>query len=187
MRTAADPRPLGVVIQTPIGPLRVECDAAGSAVTAIRFDGRPHDEDPVPGRLPPVLQQACRQLEEYFAGSRHEFTIALAPAGTDFQRAVWRQVAAIPWGQTLGYGEVAVRAGLSRAASRAVGAANGANPIPVVVPCHRVIGADGSLTGYAGGLARKAVLLRLEGALPREDPGTAQLMMDVDHLPTGRD
>lgn len=172
---------LGVVVDTPLGPLRVQCDPAGTAVTAILFDGRPHPDDPGPDRLPTVLAEACRQLDEYFSGARREFTLALAPAGTEFQRAVWRQVAAIRWGVTLSYGAVAARAGLSRNAARAVGAANGANPIPIVVPCHRVIGADGSLTGYAGGLARKRTLLQLEGVLTGAGAAeTAQLPLPFD-------
>lgn len=110
-------------------------------------------------------EPVARQLAEYFAGERRSFDLPLAPEGTEFQRAVWDALSAIPYGRTMGYGELA--RGLGRpAASRAVGRANGANPIPVIVPCHRVIGAQGDLTGYGGGLERKRFLLRLEGALP---------------------
>jgi methylated-DNA-[protein]-cysteine S-methyltransferase len=104
-----------------------------------------------------------RQLDEYFAGSRRSFDLPLAPAGTAFQSRVWDALARIPWGTTVTYGELAVRAGRPGAA-RAVGAAVGRNPISIVVPCHRVVGADGTLTGYAGGVDRKAFLLALEGA-----------------------
>jgi O-6-methylguanine DNA methyltransferase len=103
-----------------------------------------------------------RQLAEYFAGERREFALRLAPEGTPFERSVWDELLAIPFGETRSYGEIARAIGRPEA-SRAVGRANGANPIPIVVPCHRVIGANGSLTGFGGGLAAKARLLELEG------------------------
>ena len=103
-----------------------------------------------------------RQLDEYFAGSRRSFDLPLVPAGTPFQSRVWEALARIPWGTTVTYGELAARVGRPGAA-RAVGAAVGRNPISIVVPCHRVVGAGGALTGYAGGLDRKAFLLALEG------------------------
>lgn len=106
------------------------------------------------------------QLDEYFRGERRDFELALAPRGTDFQRSVWQELRRIPFGQTISYGELAERVGKrSATASRAVGQANATNPIAIVVPCHRVIGADGTLTGYAAGLSFKAKLLALEGAL----------------------
>jgi methylated-DNA-[protein]-cysteine S-methyltransferase len=111
----------------------------------------------------PVLRQAKRELAEYFAGRRTHFSVALDPQGTPFQRSVWRQIAKVRFGRTLSYGELARRAGHPGSA-RAAGAATGRNPIGVIVPCHRIMGADGSLTGYAGGLARKRALLALEGA-----------------------
>lgn len=123
-------------------------------------------------RLPPQtswtqaerqLDQACRQLDEYFGGQRRRFDLPLAPRGTAFQQAVWRALLEIPFGETRTYRQQAERIGRPTAI-RAVGTANGANPLAVIVPCHRVIGSDGSLTGYAGGLARKALLLELEGA-----------------------
>ncbi len=123
-------------------------------------------------RLPPQtswtqaerqLDQACRQLDEYFGGQRRRFDLPLAPRGTAFQQAVWRALLEIPFGETRSYRQQAERIGRPTAI-RAVGTANGANPLAVIVPCHRVIGSDGSLTGYAGGLARKALLLELEGA-----------------------
>lgn len=114
-----------------------------------------------PGRAAHVAVQ----IREYFAGQRTTFEIETDPSGTEFQRRVWHALATIPFGETQGYAELARRIG-SPTASRAVGRANGANPIPIVIPCHRVIGANGDLTGYGGGLERKEVLLRLEGALP---------------------
>jgi methylated-DNA-[protein]-cysteine S-methyltransferase len=111
----------------------------------------------------PLLLQAQRQLEEYFAGTRRTFTVKLDPSGTQFQNKVWNALRTIPFGETRSYGQIADQIG-SRKAVRAVGAANGRNPIPIIVPCHRVIGADGTLTGFAGGLALKARLLALEGA-----------------------
>ena len=109
----------------------------------------------------PVLRQAKRELSEYFAGKRTRFSVALDPQGTDFQRSVWKQIARVEFGKTLTYGELARRAGHPGSA-RAAGAATGRNPLGVIVPCHRIMGADGSLTGYAGGLQRKRALLALE-------------------------
>jgi len=107
---------------------------------------------------------AAEQLAQYFAGTRTEFDLVLAPSGSPFQLAVWAELTRIPYGQTTSYGAVAGAIGKSLLASRAVGLANGRNPISIIVPCHRVIGADGSLTGYGGGLDRKEWLLRHEGA-----------------------
>jgi methylated-DNA-[protein]-cysteine S-methyltransferase len=109
-----------------------------------------------------VLAEAVRQLTAYFDRELTEFDLPLAPVGTAFQVRVWEQLAKIGYGQTASYGEIAGRLGMTNAASRAVGLANGRNPIPIVVPCHRVIGANGTLTGYAGGLQRKQQLLELE-------------------------
>ena len=127
------------------------------------------DRPPAPGRPRgagaddhPVLAEAVRQLTAYFAGELTTFDLPLAPVGTDFQRRVWHQLEQIGYGDTASYGEIAGRLGMTNAASRAVGLANGRNPIPIVVPCHRVIGANGTLTGYAGGLERKQQLLELE-------------------------
>jgi methylated-DNA-[protein]-cysteine S-methyltransferase len=111
----------------------------------------------------PVLLQAQRELEEYFAGKRRTFTVKLDPAGTEFQNKVWNALRTIPFGETRSYGQIANQIG-SRKAVRAVGAANGRNPLSIIVPCHRVIGADGKLTGFAGGLEVKAQLLALEHA-----------------------
>lgn len=115
----------------------------------------------------PLLRLACGQLHEYFAGRRREFDLPLAPRGTEFQRLVWKALRAIPYGETRSYGQIAWAIGRPRAC-RAVGLANNRNPIAIIVPCHRVIGSNGSLTGYAAGLPVKAALLALEktGALP---------------------
>ncbi len=152
---------------SPIG--RLELVEEGGALVAIHFDA-PADGSPRHERGgSAVLTRAHQQLSEYFAGSRREFDLPLRPAGTEFQRRVWDVLATVPWGTTTTYGAIAARLGLPPGASRAVGAANGANPLPVVLPCHRVIGSDGTLTGYAGGLERKALLLRLEGVATEAD------------------
>ena len=113
-----------------------------------------------------ALQATRAQLLEYFSGKRTVFDLPLAPQGTPFQQEVWFALAAIPYGRTISYAQLAHRVGRP-AAMRAVGAANGRNPLPIVLPCHRVIGADGSLTGFGGGLPTKQFLLELEGAVPR--------------------
>jgi methylated-DNA-[protein]-cysteine S-methyltransferase len=135
----------------------------GSPLRIIRF---PHERKPcLPGpgwcERPEAFQDATDQLREYFAGQRRRFELSLAPAGTPFQQRVWHGLMEIPYGETISYAELALRIGLPRA-TRAVGAANGSNPLPIVIPCHRVIGADGRLTGYGGGVAIKARLLALE-------------------------
>jgi len=114
----------------------------------------------------PVLERTRRQLDEYFGGERRRFDLPLAPLGTPFQVQVWNALAGIGYGDTLSYLQLAARVARPTA-TRAVGAANGRNPLPIVLPCHRVIGADGSLTGFGGGLPTKRFLLQLEGALPR--------------------
>ena len=129
---------------------------------------KPLDPEPEPGwsRDDAGLAREVAELEAYFAGELREFEMAVEPAGTAFQRRVWAALARIPYGETWSYGELARWAGLSRGASRAVGAANGANPVAVVLPCHRVIGANGRLVGYGGGLDRKARLLAHERGEP---------------------
>jgi methylated-DNA-[protein]-cysteine S-methyltransferase len=149
------------VTASPVG--RLELVAQGGALVAIRFDAPPDGGDGPERGGSAVLVEAHRQLSEYFAGDRRVFDLPLRPHGTDFQRRVWDVLATVPWGTTTTYGDLARRLGLPPGASRAVGAANGANPLPIVLPCHRVVGSDGRLTGYAGGLDRKATLLRLEG------------------------
>ncbi|WP_426243972.1 methylated-DNA--[protein]-cysteine S-methyltransferase [Nocardioides sp. LHG3406-4] len=151
------------VIDSPIGELRI-VEHAG-AITAIEFTPfRPGVGRPLGDRddQHPVLAEAARQLTAYFARDLKEFDLPLAPQGTDFQKRVWDVLLGVGFGETASYGEVAHRLGMTNAASRAVGLANGRNPIPIVIPCHRVIGANGTLTGYAGGLERKQTLLSLE-------------------------
>jgi methylated-DNA-[protein]-cysteine S-methyltransferase len=114
---------------------------------------------------PKPFSQACKQLDEYFEGTRQNFTLKLAPTGTQFQQSVWQQLRKIPYGNTCSYGDIASALDNPKA-SRAVGAANGANPLPIVIPCHRVIGANGSLTGFSGGLAVKDWLLAHERGEP---------------------
>lgn len=151
-------------VESPVGPLRLVGD--DDALLAIHFlaAGR-RSSLPAARRSDhaPVIQSATAQLAEYFARTRREFDVPLAQTGTPFQRSVWAILKTIPYGTTTTYGQVAARIGRPRG-SRAVGLANGANPIPIIVPCHRVIGADGTLTGFGGGLAIKRELLRLEGA-----------------------
>lgn len=148
-----------LVIDSPIGPLRLV--AAGGALTAIEFSPFP-DRTDATSADEPVLLLAAAQLAQYFAGERTEFDLPLAPKGTDFQHRVWAELRRIGYGETASYGDIAHRLRLTNAASRAVGAANSRNPIPIIVPCHRVIGTDGTLTGYAGGIERKRILLDLE-------------------------
>ncbi len=148
---------LSAVFSTPLGALRLVSD--GEALVAVTF-GDQVPEGAVPGH-DAVLAEARRQLAAYFEGEPVAFSVPVRPAGTPFQRRVWAALCEIPHGATLSYGALAARLGDPRAA-QAVGAANGQNPVAVVVPCHRVVGADGSLTGYAGGLERKRALLDLE-------------------------
>jgi methylated-DNA-[protein]-cysteine S-methyltransferase len=135
------------------------------SIKAINFvEADAEAENTVQPDLPPLMATCLTQLAEYFRGERHEFSLKLAPEGTAFQKAVWRQLTAIPYGQTVSYLDIARLIGNEKAI-RAVGAANGQNPIAIIVPCHRVIGSDGSLTGYGGGLWRKAWLLNHEKSL----------------------
>ena len=147
------------IVDSPIGPLGLI--ASGVGLQAVLFDGRRIREE---GRSR-VLAEAVRQLDAYFDGDLVTFELPLDLHGTDFQRRCWVALASIPYGQTVSYGEQAMRLGLGSDAARAVGAANGRNPVPIVLPCHRVIGADGSLTGFGGGLDVKRYLLEHEGAL----------------------
>ena len=157
-------------LKTPVGVLRVA--ASEDSVLSVELPRRrsepalerwlrrhiPHAAEPA------VLHTALAQLREYFAGKRRDFDVPVDPAGTDFQRQVWDAIAAIPFGETTSYGKIAAALGRPSLA-RVVGAAVGANPIPIIIPCHRVIGADNSLTGYGGGLRMKIWLLRHEGVL----------------------
>ena len=142
-------------IETPIGRLKLCAD--GDGLCALRFASTGEEMDAAP-----LLLQAERELEEYFAGRRTAFSVPLSMHGTPFQMEVWAALRAIPYGETRSYGELARRIGRP-GACRAVGIANHVNPLPILVPCHRVVGADGHLTGYAGGLDVKKYLLELEG------------------------
>ena len=152
------------LMDSPVGEMRIV--ERGGLITDIEFspfrpsiDGRPlgeRDDDN------PVLAMAVEQLTAYFARDLKEFDLPLAPQGSVFQRRVWDALLGIGYGETASYGEIAHRLGMTNAASRAVGSANGRNPIAIVIPCHRVIGANGTLTGYAGGLERKQTLLGIE-------------------------
>ena len=157
---------LSHIVGSPIGRLLLTGD--GHALTGLwMLDAERHSvRDLGLTSSPATFTEVERQLSEYFSGDRKEFTVPLAPAGTPFQLAVWTQLTTIPYGSTVSYGDIARALGKRLVASRAVGLANGANPISVIVPCHRVIGSDGSLTGYGGGLDRKELLLRLEGSGP---------------------
>ena len=164
---ACAPR-LSHIVSSPIGRLLLLGD--GHALTGLwMIDAERHttrfgQADLTP--RPEAFREVAAQLEAYFAGGLKEFTVPLAPTGSPFQLAVWTELTKIPYGSTVSYGDIARALGKRLVAARAVGLANGANPISVIVPCHRVIGSDGSLTGYGGGLERKELLLRLEGAGP---------------------
>jgi methylated-DNA-[protein]-cysteine S-methyltransferase len=165
-------------VDSPAGPVRII--AHDGAVTAVEFSGEPPLEasprssmrvaaERAAGRPEdervdddPLLQEAARQLTAYFARELKDFDLPLRPGGTAFQERVWAELREIGYGETATYGELADRLGMNRGASRAVGAANGRNPIGIVIPCHRVVGVNGSLSGYAGGVERKQLLLRLE-------------------------
>ena len=148
-------------MESPIGRLLLAGDE--TALRRIQFPEGKHAQEPERGWLPDSNRLAgfVRQLKAYFAGELHEFDLALELEGTPFQRNVWRELQKIPYGETISYGELARRVGNPKG-SRAVGHANGLNPIPIVVPCHRVIGSNGKLTGFGGGLPTKEKLLSLE-------------------------
>jgi len=150
-----------VVYDSPVGRLTLVSD--GTHLVVCAFDGStpPSEANEAAPRDDAVLREAMRQLDDYFAEARRAFDLPLAARGTAFQRRVWQELRRIPFGETRSYGEVAERLGNPNA-MRAVGAANGKNPIAIIVPCHRVIGANGALTGFGGGLERKAYLLELE-------------------------
>lgn len=152
------------VLDSPVGRILLTGDdRALTGLFMMDNGGHPEQIGPDWIRGADTCSAAADQLEEYFAGKRTEFDLPLAPRGTDFQRSVWTELARIPFGETTTYGEIALSIGKSLLASRAVGLANGRNPISIVLPCHRVIGSDGSLTGYGGGLPRKEWLLSHEG------------------------
>lgn len=160
-----------IVVSSPVGPLTLT--AEGDALVEVDLAASPAPLTGVadaatvangPALVPPVLAEATRQLDAYFAGKLREFDLPLLARGTPFQRTVWNALREIPYGETVSYADVARRVGRPSAV-RAVGAANGRNPLAIVVPCHRVIGSDGSLTGYAGGLEMKRALLTLEAGV----------------------
>jgi methylated-DNA-[protein]-cysteine S-methyltransferase len=150
---------------SPVGELLLAGD--GTSLRFVAFPDGAHPRGPEVGweRSETPFRDALSQLKGYFAGKVRRFDLPLAPEGTAFQQMVWKALQTIPYGETLSYGGLARRIGRPTA-SRAVGAANGRNPIPIIIPCHRVIGAAGSLTGFGGGLSTKRKLLELEGALP---------------------
>lgn len=164
--------PLYALIDSPVGTLTLVGEPAadapgGTALTALSVPDQKAAARPADGWTyePGAFAEAERQLKEYFAAERRDFALTFAARGTPFRERVWAALDTIPYGTTTTYGEIARRIGAARPAVRAIGGAVGANPLLIVRPCHRVIGADGSLTGYAGGLARKRTLLALEGVI----------------------
>lgn len=153
--------------QSPLGGILMAAD--GASLTGLWFEGQKYFARGLDGaheeRSLPVFEEARRWLDVYFSGGQPDFTPPLRFTGTAFQNGVWALLLAVPYGTTVTYGELARRHGLSHTSARAVGGAVGRNAISLIVPCHRVVGAGGNLTGYAGGLDRKRALLRLEGAL----------------------
>jgi methylated-DNA-[protein]-cysteine S-methyltransferase len=148
-------------LESPIGKLFIAGDSTGVQQILFSTDGRPAAPDSEWEENASVLADAIRQLKAYFAGDLEDFNLSLSPQGTPFQQRVWGELRKIPYGVTISYGELARRIGNPKA-SRAVGLANGSNPISIVIPCHRVIGSNGKLTGYGGGLPVKEKLLALE-------------------------
>lgn len=149
--------------QSPYGPMLLV--ASENGLSGVYFDGQKYlpekGESWKQSAEHAPLARTRRQLDEYFAGRRKRFELTLDPDGTPFQRAVWKEISTVPFGETISYGELARRTGRSGSA-RAAGAATGRNPICIIVPCHRIVGSDGNLTGYAGGIERKKALLALE-------------------------
>ncbi|MGE0595406.1 MAG: methylated-DNA--[protein]-cysteine S-methyltransferase [Hyphomonadaceae bacterium] len=145
--------------QTPVGVLTLISN--GAALTHVEFENPRYAYAPAPRGDDKVLTKARRELDAYFEGKLKAFSVPVAPQGTDFQRRCWAALQAIPYGVTRSYGEQAAAIGAPKA-SRAVGLANGRNPVSIIIPCHRVIGANGALTGYGGGMERKRLLLDLE-------------------------
>ncbi|WP_374013720.1 methylated-DNA--[protein]-cysteine S-methyltransferase [Pseudoxanthomonas koreensis] len=156
-------------IDSPVGTLTIATGDAGLHAIEFPADRWFLPRDGWQRGDHPLLDRARAQLDDYFAGRRRVFDLPLAPQGTPFQRQVWFALATIAFGRTVSYAQLAAQLGRPTA-TRAVGAANGRNPLPIVLPCHRVIGANGALTGFSGGLPTKRFLLELEGALPRTGP-----------------
>jgi methylated-DNA-[protein]-cysteine S-methyltransferase len=166
-----DSAPFHSTLETPVGTIGLAVDAEGTLVGIWLPNRKP--VAPSAEALSPAaahgMHDACAQLREYFLGQRRAFDLPLAPRGSAFEQQVWSKLLAVPYGTTTSYGAIAAGLGLVNGA-RAVGRANGANPIPIVIPCHRVIGSDGELTGYGGGLPLKRALLELEGAIAPAEP-----------------
>jgi|SRR3954469_8226925 methylated-DNA-[protein]-cysteine S-methyltransferase len=161
------------IVDSPVGRLALTGDdQALTGLYLLDAGDRSATVHPLWIRREGAFPAAEKQLEQYFAGVRTEFDLPMAPQGSPFQLAVWAQLTRIPFGVTISYGEIALALGKSLLASRAVGLANGKNPISIIIPCHRVIGADGSMTGYGWGVERKEWLLRHEGALSAVPQGT---------------
>ena len=154
-------------IDSPVGPLLLAADDTGLRHIEFRDNRHPANHADWHGGDNEILHATALQLGEYFAGQRRSFDLPLSLQGTEFQLRVWRELAHIPYGETISYAQLAKRLGNPNG-TRAVGAANGRNPLPIVLPCHRVIGADGAMVGFGGGLPIKQALLRLEGALPSQ-------------------
>ena len=150
-------------INTPMGILELKGDAEGLASVLFKDE----ENDVVSEKIPKELKDAALQLQEYFEGNRKEFNLKLSPEGTDFQKRVWEELQQIPFGKTTSYQQMANTLGDPKVI-RAAASANGKNPISIIIPCHRVIGSDGSLTGYAGGLHRKKWLLEFENPSPQQ-------------------
>ncbi len=159
------------VFETPFGLLNLAVDGEGTLVELWLPNRKRHDTtpEPFPRAADAGMRAVKTQLREYFAGTRRSFDLPLHASGSPFEQRVWARLREIPYGATTSYGVIAMEFGLINGA-RAVGRANGANPIPIIIPCHRVIGADGTLTGFGGGLPLKQALLELEGAIPPPDP-----------------
>ncbi len=159
------------VFETPVGRIGLAVDSEGTLVGILLPNRKPSgaSAQPLSPGAARGMHDARAQLREYFLGKRRTFDLPLAPHGSEFERQVWTRLLAVPYGVTTSYGAIAADLGLINGA-RAVGRANGANPIPIVIPCHRVIGSDGELTGYGGGLPLKRVLLELEGAIAPPEP-----------------
>ncbi|HNP17975.1 MAG TPA: methylated-DNA--[protein]-cysteine S-methyltransferase [Fulvivirga sp.] len=149
-----------LIYHSPIGPLAIY--SSEEAIVEIRFDGHLESE-----KSSSIIEQCVQQLDEYFEGKRENFELKLNPTGTDFQLRVWKELQNIPFGKTCSYSEMAIKLGDIKVI-RAAGTANGKNKIPIIIPCHRVIGKDGSLVGFGGGLDRKEWLLQHEGILKGE-------------------
>jgi methylated-DNA-[protein]-cysteine S-methyltransferase len=148
-------------LATPLGPLLVAADESGLREISFAKGKKPGTPDSKWSKDEGSLREPIRQLRAYFAGDLETFDLPLAPQGTPFQQTVWSELLNVPYGETISYGQLATRIGNPNA-SRAVGLANGSNPIPIIIPCHRVIGSNGKLTGYGGGLPIKEKLLALE-------------------------